>query len=362
MKINVSWLLPIAIPVLVLATVYGVRLYKELTLSVQVDVQEAPAETIPNTHPDIDATTRAHITDLLLGAGLNSTPLLDSTGVSGHIDRLVQGTSNPDELQQYAQDLNYLNQYTASRNGPVPTNFWDARTQEMSAHNWTEYSVVHQLAQPGWEPYLLLLARGYGRFLKFRAEEESGQDTALDTALDMFAYVEDYYHSVSFSTLSEHAKEIKGETEAVLMIWQSLVAGSTRTNPLTHNPLFSHNIFSRDNVGTMYQYDQGERMSVSKVWGVSGFAPHFVGIPENANQIEHMSISIILQMVMHEPVLILDGIEEEKLLLEDVRKEEAYADMALNNAIHKEFAPFFAETRLEAVERLRLSLKGETEK
>ena len=362
MKISASWLVLIALLVLVFATFYGVHMYNELTLSVQVDVQEAPAATIPNTHPGLDASTREHITDLLLIAGLKKTPWLDSTGVSGHIERFVQGTSNANELQQYAEDLEYLNQYTASHNAPVPTNFWDVRTPEMSAHGWTEYSIVHQLAQPGWEPYLHLLTRGYGRFLKFKAAETSGHDTALDTALDMFAFVETYYHSVSFANLTEHAKEIKGEAEAILMIWQGLVAGSTRTNPLTHKPLFSHGIFARDNVGTMYQYEQGQKMSISRVWGVSGFAPHFVGIPENSNQIEHMSISIILQMVMHEPVLILDGIEEEKLLLEHVRKEEAYADMALNNAIHKEFTPFFAETGLEAVARLRLILKGETGK
>jgi len=244
LKVNASWLFPIAILVLVFAIYYGARLYKELTLSVQVTVQEAPAEAAPNTHSAVDAVTRARISRLLLDAGLNETPMLDSTGVSGHIDRLAQGTSNADELQRYAKDLNFLNQYTASRNGPVPINFWDVRTPEMLAHNWTEYSVVHQLAQPGWEPYLHLLARGYGRFLKFKAEQESGHDTALDTALDMFAYVEAYYHSVPFSTLTEHAKEIKGETEAVLMTWQSLVAGSTRTNPLTHKPLFSHGIFA----------------------------------------------------------------------------------------------------------------------
>lgn len=179
----------------------------------------------------------------------------------------------------------------------------------------------------------------------------------MDAALDMFAYVEDYYQSVPSSKLIEHAKEIEGQTEAVLMIWQSLVAGSTRINPLTQKPMFSHSIFTRDNVGTMYQYDLGKRISISKVWGVSGFAPHFVGIPENNNQIEHMSISMILQIVMKEPVLVLDGIEEEKFLLGKARSEEGYADMALNNAIHNEFAPYFHRNRLNAVERLRHMLK-----
>lgn len=357
MKNYSYWLIPSAVLLLALAAFYGVRLYKELTLSIQVDVQEGPSETIPEAYSLVDASTKERLSGLLLDAGLSKAAILDDIGISGHIERLQQGKTNVNELHQYAQDLKYLNQFTAEKNGPIPTSFWDVRTPQMESKHWTEYSIVHQLAQPEWEHYLRLLSRGYARFLKFKSAELSGNDTALDAALDMFTYVEDYYHSVPFSSLTEHAKEIKGETEAVLMIWQSLVAGSTRINPLTQRPMFSHSIFSRDNVGTMYQYDLGKRMSTSEVWGVSGFAPRFVGIPVNGNQIEHMSISIILQLVMKEPVLILDGIEEEKLLLGQARSEEGYADMALNNAIHNEFAPYFDGNRLEAVERLRLYLK-----
>ncbi len=98
-------------------------------------------------------------------------------------------------------------------------------------------------------------------------------------------------------------------------------------------------------------------MSTGKVWGVSGFAPRFVRIPHNDNQIEHMSISMIVQVVLHEPLAILDGIEEEKLLSGQSSKEESHADMALNNAIHKEFLPYFANNRLGAVENLRRTLK-----
>ncbi|RKZ93098.1 MAG: hypothetical protein DRQ43_08435, partial [Gammaproteobacteria bacterium] len=177
-------------------------------------------------------------------------------------------------------------------------------------------------------------------------------------ALDIFAYVEEYYHSVPFSTLTEHAKEITGETEAVLMIWQAVVAGTSRINPLTNKPMFSHSIFSRVNVNTMYQYDLGTNMSIGKVWGVSGFAPQFVGMPENNNQIEHLSISIILQLIMHESIVILNAIEEEKFLLANAPKAMADADMALNQAIHKEFAPYFSDNRKMAVERLRQFLKN----
>ena len=98
------------------------------------------------------------------------------------------------------------------------------------------------------------------------------------------------------------------------------------------------------------------------MWGVTGFAPRYVGIPQNNNQVEHMSISMILQMVNGEPVLILDGIEEEKVLLGPAQSQEANADMALNNAIHKEFAPYFAEDLGKAVENLRSVLKSDSER
>jgi hypothetical protein len=99
-------------------------------------------------------------------------------------------------------------------------------------------------------------------------------------------------------------------------------------------------------------------MGNAQVWGVSGFAPRFVGIPENNNQVEHMSISMVLQIVLDEPVVVLDGIEEEKVLLGQAHSEEAQANMALNNAIHNEFAPFIAQDGLTAVEHLRCVLKS----
>jgi hypothetical protein len=122
--------------------------------------------------------------------------------------------------------------------------------------------------------------------------------------------------------------------------------------------MFSHSIFARDNVGTMYQYELDQEMGIAEVWGVSGFAPQFVGIPENNNQVEHMSISMILQIVLDESVVVLDGIEEEKTLLGHAAKEEAQADMALNNAIHNDFAPISAQEGQTAVEHLRCILKS----
>ena len=339
------------------AIFFGSGLHKDITMSLKVDVAEGPDVETIQTESVLDADMLKELEQQLEAAGLSKTPLLGDTGITTHILRLKQKEIDLHELQQYAKDLQYLKQYSSARKAHIPSTFWDVRTAKMLEKNWTEYSFVHQLTLAEWKPYLQLLTQAYGRFLKFKRLEKEGKDSALDAALDMFAMVEDYFHAVPFASLTEHAKEITGETEAVLMIWQSIVTGTSRTNPLNGKPLFSHSIFARNNVGTMYQYAQEKAMSTGKVWGVSGFAPRFVGIPHNDNQIEHMSISMVVQVILHEPLAILDGIEEEKILTGKSPLEESYADMTLNKAIHKEFLPYFSKNRLGAVENLRHKLK-----
>ena len=72
-----------------------------------------------------------------------------------------------------------------------------------------------------------------------------------------------------------------------------------------------------------------------------------------------MLISMVLQIVLGEPVLILYGIEEVNVLAGHADLAEANADMVLNNAIHKEFAPNFAQDWETAVEHPRHVLKSE---
>ena len=356
---HLIWLMPLLILILGIAGYYGVRLYEELTASLAVEVMPGPA-TEPGdlaNKPAEEETT--FVARRLREAGLNETPVLGDTAIIGHLARLENGEVGEETVLQYADNLIYLNEYTTANGGSIPTSFWDVRSPEMIENGWDEYGVVQQIAVPEAEPYLLLLAKGYGRFLQFKAVETSGEDTALDAALDMFAFVEDYWTAVA-PTADDvvSAEETKGIADGKLLVWQSLVAGSTRINPLTDKPMFSHSIFARDNVGTMYQYDLGEAMSIADVWGVTGFAPQFVGTPENNNQVEHMSISMVLQMVLEEPVTILAAIEEEKVAARQADAAEANADMALNSAIHNEFAPSFSENGLLAVEQLRCFLKG----
>lgn len=332
--------------------IYATRIYS----SVVVETKEGPELALPVALKTPDAASIDKISFDLAAAGLHQLPLLGDTGIATHLERLKNQEIDLGVLQQYADDLRFLRRFSTELKGPIPTTFWDVRTKEMVNKNWTEYSLVHQLTQAEWHPYLQLLAKSYARFLKFKAADTNSNDSALDAALDLISLTEDYYHAVPFADLIEHAEEIKGESEAVLMIWQSIVAGSTRKNPLTKKPLFSHSIFARNNVGTMHQYDIGKKMSIGSIWGVSGFADHFVGTEKNNNQIEHMSISIVLQLVMNEPVIILDAIEEAKLLIGHADAKETHADIALNNAIHKEFKPHFSENRLQAVELLRAAL------
>jgi len=142
-------------------------------------------------------------------------------------------------------------------------------------------------------------------------------------------------------------------------IWQGFNAGTSRVNPLTGEALFSHSIIGHYSVAEMWRHAQGENLGISEVWGLSGFAPDFVGIPENANQIEHMSISTVLQLVLDEPIAALDGIEQEKVITGDANQREASADMALNNAIHRIMVASFNHDGLAAVEQLRCTLKSD---
>lgn len=359
MKRELIWIIVIATMLLIVIGYFGVRLTRKLTASFQVEVARGPAAEPLQLTPSPVA-EESTVARRLKEAGLNEEPVLGDTAISGHLQRLNAGEVSEETLLQYADDLAYLNQFTDERGGRIPTDFWDVRTEEMEANQWDEYSTVHQIAIPEAEPYLLLLAQGYGRFLQFKAAEASGEDTALDAALDMFAFVDEYHSKVMQPPTSpDNPEEMKGRMHATLLVWQSLVAGSTRINPLTGEPIFSHSIFARDNVGTMYQYELDQAMSIAHVWGVSGFAPRFVGIPKNNNQVEHMSISMVLQIILSEPVAVLDGIEEEKVLLGHADQAEANADMALNNAIYSEFAPLFADDWRQAVERLRCFLKDE---
>jgi hypothetical protein len=204
-------------------------------------------------------------------------------------------------------------------------------------------------------PYLRVLAKSYQRFLLLKTSD--GSDTAVDAALDMMAIALDYVRSVPTRLLLEHGNEIEDETSATIMTWQNLVAGTTCTNPVTKAPAYSHGFLARFTVWKIYEHDQRRAMGVSEAWGVSGFAPRYVGPATNGNQIEHMSISLVLQTILDTPAVGLAALEEAKVLSGSAPQAEAAADMALKQAIHDVFLPAVQTDLLAATEALRKRLK-----
>lgn len=298
----------------------------------------------------------------LENAGLEDGPYLDATGVRGHLARLRKGDVDQKALETYARDLQQLNEITAEWGAPIPATFWDVRDSLMEEGNVTEYKLVNALAQPQLESYVSLMARSYERFKTFREKEAKGaEDSALDAALDILLLTIDYLDETAGPLPDDAADEEKlVRAQQAVRTWQALIAGTTRYNPLTHEAMVAKTLSSRETVMAMWRHETGEEGGNSELWGVSGFAPKFVGSEANINQVEHMSISIFIQFVDGEPVVVLD-LEEDKELLSGHSTDEgmANADKALNNAAAGQFVPHFANDMRGTVEQLRCYLKEE---
>lgn len=357
---NLRWFVFLLVLLLSIAivAVVGRQLYRQLTKSVRVVGPITASVVSTPVSDELSDETIQRVTARLRAIGLSETASLDSTGIQTHLQRLRDGEVDANTLLLYADDLEALNLFTAAAGAQIPTDFWDSQTEFHKSTGVDEYTLVRESAMPGSEPYIGLLAQAFGRFLAFKDGEATGEDTALDAALDILPMLEAYDEAIyGGAPAADNPAELTGRAQGKLMVWQSLIAGTSRTNPLTGEALFSHGIFGHNSIPEMWRHAQGENISVSEVWGLSGFAPQFVGTPRNANQIEHMSISAYLQFVMDEPLTVLNGIEQEKLVRGHADAAEAHADMALNRAIADEFAPFYATQPEQAVERLRAFLK-----
>ena len=100
MKSQLIWLIPIGIVLLVVAGYFGIRLYRELTTSVQVEAGQGPAAAealhlLPP--PSVEEVT---VAQRLRETGLNDEPVLGDTAVSGHIQRLEEGEVSEETLLQ----------------------------------------------------------------------------------------------------------------------------------------------------------------------------------------------------------------------------------------------------------------------
>ncbi|WP_299508624.1 hypothetical protein, partial [uncultured Roseobacter sp.] len=120
---------------------------------------------------------------------------------------------------------------------------------------------------------------------------------------------------------------------------------------------FDHGFVGRFSVKTIYQYDVKTPMSVGEVWGTSGFKERFVGPAENNNQIEHLTISALLQAVAGTPAVVLNALELEKVASAQSSPGEAGADISLNNAIRQYFVPTLFEEFTTASRSLKAALQ-----
>lgn len=295
----------------------------------------------------------------LEAAGLTSGPYLDATGVEAHLARLATGEVDTAALAQYAADLQTLNVTSAQYGAQIPASFWDVRTEDMAARNITEYNLVNGLALPGLEKHIGLFARAFERFKRFK-EAAPGSDSALDAELDLLLITLDYMDE-TLGPLPADAPAAKRESRAqeTVRTWQRLVVGTTRYNPITQSEMVQEILASRMNVVAMWRHHTGQQLTHPEAWGLSGFAEPFVGDYEkNVNQVEHLSISTFIQVVLKEPELVL-SLQEDKELLSghSSGKAMALADKAINNAVATQFAPTFAADPRGTVEHLRCFLK-----
>jgi len=146
MQQHPDWLWPVAILLLVVVVVGGYSLYRRLTASIEADVPDGPVTAISTRLQPPPVVEETEVARRLLAVGLNKKPVLDDTAVSGHRQRLEDGEISEETLLQYADDLAYLNRFTAENGGHIPTSFWDVRTKAMEAKSWDEYSIVLQIA------------------------------------------------------------------------------------------------------------------------------------------------------------------------------------------------------------------------
>ncbi|MBA3825688.1 MAG: hypothetical protein H0X24_17550 [Ktedonobacterales bacterium] len=284
--------------------------------------------------------------------GLSAAGVLGSTGTRRHAERLARGTVTEATLARYAQDMATIVGVAGSH---IPSDFWDVQSLAMHAAGLTEYAAVARLAQPDYTAYVRLLGRAFARFCAL--QEDPTGDTALAATCDLLrlsvAAVRSGVAAPVFTVVPRFSS-----TARALFLWQQLVSGTTRWVPVVQRPLFPHSVWSRYNVATMWQYRVRRGSSVAALWGVSGLHAEYVGAPHNTNQIEHLTISAVLQAAHQVPTALLNFIEiADAALTPAVPTAERDADIALNRAVAHEFLPRFTLAKADdAIEHLRAVL------
>jgi hypothetical protein len=271
---------------------------------------------------------------LLAEAGLSAAGTLNSTGVARHLARLGEGLVTRDSLARYAADLSALSEGVGAG---VPADFWDVRTDAMAASGSDEYAMAHRLAGPDHLAYVSLLGRCFDRLRGFK---ERGEGTSVSTALGILRETAAYVRAGHVCDMAACRAAMSPDQRAIFL-WQQILTGTNRQVPYLNRDAYSHGIWGRFNVVEMWRYHAGAEVPVDEVWGLSGFAQPFIGDATNTNQIEHMAISAVAQIVLGLPALVLDIVEELEWILRKGSYAASKADERVNRAVARRLRPLF---------------------
>lgn len=282
--------------------------------------------------PSVDSRAEVEDSDLaavqkrLSDVGLHPTGSLSDLGIDDHVARLKQGQITAADLNAYADAIETLTKRSAERGQSLPPTLWDVTSTALIDSGWTVYSLTEALASEEGRIHVDLLADAYNTYLTARPN-------ALKGALTLLPLADDYVRSLPESARAEHEAHVDTEGEAAILIWQALLTGTSRHNPITHRPLWSHGFVGHFSVTHIHQYATGMSLTPSQVWGVEGFDPVFVGPSSNTNQVEHLGISTLLQAVGHVSTTLLDAVEVLEIAVDHEDPAAAAADKALNVAV-----------------------------
>lgn len=289
------------------------------------------------------------IEDRLSAAGVHPTGLLSDLGIDDHLARLADGAVDASTLLAYAEAIESLSARSAARGQPLPPTLWDVSTPALRDAGWTVYSLTEALASNAGGVHVDLLSDAYSAFLATRPD-------ALEGALALLPLARSYIEALPEEARAEREAHANTIGEATLLIWQALLSGSSRYNPLTHQPLWSHGYVGHFSVPHIHQYATGEGLTPAQVWGVQGFDPSFVGSTSNINQVEHLGISSLLQAVVHVPSAVLSAVEALEIAIDHEDPAAAEADRALNRAVREILVPRLEEPAEDLVVALRKRL------
>ncbi|WP_299751810.1 hypothetical protein [uncultured Tateyamaria sp.] len=286
--------------------------------------ENAPQETVPLSASEIE--------QRLLAVGLHPTGQLSDLGVDDHLARLEAGEVDTATLGGYADAIEVLSATSTDRGQALPPTLWDVSTPALRDAGWTVYTLTDALASEEGAAHVALLSDAYAAFLEHRPN-------ALEGALALLPLSRAYVDTLPESARAERERHAQTDGQATLLIWQALLSGTSRHNPLTHRPLWSHGYIGHFSVPHIHQYAMGEGLTASQVWGVEGFNPTFVGPSANSNQVEHLGISALLQGVAHVPGAVLTATEAFEVFVDHEDPAAAQADRALSDAVRTVLLP-----------------------